>query len=44
MANFKIISIKVLEPQDEFLKWNKEQLANTFGNPLPRTGGQSCFT
>ena len=35
MANFKIISIKVLEPQDEFLKWNKEQLANTFGNPLP---------
>lgn len=35
MANFKIISIKVLEPQDEFLKWNHEQLIGAFGDPIP---------
>jgi len=35
MANFKIISIKVLEPQDAFLRWNYEQLIEAFGDPIP---------
>lgn len=35
MASFKIISIKVLEPQEEFLKWNYEQLVEVFGDPIP---------
>lgn len=35
MANFKIISVKVLEPHDEYLKWNSEQLVKAFGDPLP---------
>lgn len=35
MANFKIISIKVLEPHDEFLKWNYGLLIEAFGDPVP---------
>ncbi|MBP5229211.1 MAG: AAA family ATPase [Bacteroidales bacterium] len=35
MANFKIISIKVLKPQEEFLKWNYGQLIEAFGDPVP---------
>ena len=35
MANFKIISIKVLEPREEFLKWNYEQLIEAYGDPIP---------
>ena len=35
MANFKIISIKVLKPQEEFLKWNYGKLIEAFGDPVP---------
>ena len=35
MANFKILSIKVLEPQEEFLKWNYEQLIEAYHDPIP---------
>lgn len=35
MANFKILSVHILEPQDEFLKWNNEQLTTQFGDPIP---------
>lgn len=35
MANFKILSIKVLEPHEEFLKWSHDRLTEKFGDPLP---------
>ena len=35
MANFKILSLHILEPQDEFLKWNYGQLTAQFGDPIP---------
>lgn len=35
MAHFKILSINVLEPQEEFLKWNYEQLIEAYGDPIP---------
>ena len=35
MANFKILSLHILEPQDEFLKWNYGKLTARFGDPIP---------
>ena len=35
MANFKILSLRILEPRDEYLKWNYEQLTARFGDPIP---------
>lgn len=35
MAIFKIQSIKVIQPEDDFLMWNYGRLTEQFGSPLP---------
>lgn len=35
MAIFKIQSIRVIQPEDEFLRWDYTGLTEQFGNPLP---------